>query len=395
MKKTIYSVITVFTIILLLFTLEIRLLAVTEQDKEDLQDKINNATQQLDDIAGNKNEAQSELEELTVKVSDAQNELASIKSELEAINEAITVKEEEIRKQEEEIKEKDELLKQRMVAMYESGDTSFLDVLFNSESILDFFSNYSLVQQIVESDTELIEKLEQEKVDLEKNKNELEEQKAEVENLKKEQEIKNAELEQLQKSKQEELENLSAEEQAVQAEIDSYNEAMAKVNAALEEAARKAAEEMEKNEQNNGTNGLNFDGSFIWPCNNKYVTSRMKWRWGRWHKGIDIGASYENVYASASGYAYNEYDANGYGVYVMVFHGDGYVTLYGHLSESHVSNGQYVSQGEVIATSGNSGASQGAHLHFEIRKATSFSDFFGNNWLDPLDYLPGGYTILD
>ncbi len=395
MKKTIYSVITVFTIILLLFTLEIRLLAVTEQDKEELQDKINNATQQLDDIAGNKNEAQSELEELTVKVSDAQNELASIKSELEAINEAITVKEEEIRKQEEEIKEKDELLKQRMVAMYESGDTSFLDVLFNSESILDFFSNYSLVQQIVESDTELIEKLEQEKVDLEKNKNELEEQKAEVENLKKEQEIKNAELEQLQKSKQEELENLSAEEQAVQAEIDSYNEAMAKVNAALEEAARKAAEEMAKNEQNNGTNGLNFDGSFIWPCNNKYVTSRMKWRWGRWHKGIDIGASYENVYASASGYAYNEYDANGYGVYVMVFHGDGYVTLYGHLSESHVSNGQYVSQGEVIATSGNSGASQGAHLHFEIRKATSFSDFFGNNWLDPLDYLPGGYTILD
>ena len=395
MKKTIYSVITVFTIILLLFTLEIRLLAVTEQDKEELQDKINNATQQLDDIAGNKNEAQSELEELTVKVSDAQNELASIKSELEAINEAITVKEEEIRKQEEEIKEKDELLKQRMVAMYESGDTSFLDVLFNSESILDFFSNYSLVQQIVESDTELIEKLEQEKVDLEKNKNELEEQKAEVENLKKEQEIKNAELEQLQKSKQEELENLSAEEQAVQAEIDSYNEAMAKVNAALEEAARKAAEEMAKNEQNNGTNGLNFDGSFIWPCNNKYVTSRMKWRWGRWHKGIDIGASYENVYASASGYAYNEYDANGYGVYVMVFHGDGYVTLYGHLSESHVSNGQYVSQGEVIATSGNSGASQGAHLHFEIGKATSFSDLFGNNWLDTLDYLPGGYTILD
>ena len=121
----------------------------------------------------------------------------------------------------------------------------------------------------------------------------------------------------------------------------------------------------------------------------------MKWRWGRWHKGIDIGASYEDVYASASGYAYNEYDRNGYGTYVMVFHGDGYVTLYGHLAESKVSNGQYVEQGEVIATSGNSGASQGAHLHFEIRKANSFSDFFGNNWLDPLDYLPGGYTILD
>ena len=121
----------------------------------------------------------------------------------------------------------------------------------------------------------------------------------------------------------------------------------------------------------------------------------MKWRWGRWHKGIDIGARYENVYASASGYAYNETNPGGYGTYIMIFHGDGYATLYGHLNSSHIRNGQYVSQGQVIATSGNSGGSTGAHLHFEIRHSTSISNFFGNNWLNPLDYLPGGYTILD
>ena len=76
----------------------------------------------------------------------------------------------------------------------------------------------------------------------------------------------------------------------------------------------------------------------------------------------------------------------------MVFHGGGYVTLYGHLSSSHVSNGQYVSQGQVIATSGNTGASQGAHLHFEIRQASSIADFFNKFPLNPLDYLPGGWT---
>jgi hypothetical protein len=121
----------------------------------------------------------------------------------------------------------------------------------------------------------------------------------------------------------------------------------------------------------------------------------MKQRWGRWHKGIDIGSRYENVYAAASGYAYNEYDRNGYGYYIMVFHGDGYVTLYGHLSSSNVSNGQYVSQGQVIATSGNTGSSTGPHLHFEIRKASSFASFFSAQWYNPLDYLPGGWTALD
>ena len=136
-----------------------------------------------------------------------------------------------------------------------------------------------------------------------------------------------------------------------------------------------------------------FDGSFIWPCDNRVVTSRMKQRWGRWHKGIDIGANYENVYASASGYAFNFYDRNGYGYYTMIFHDENYVTLYGHLSQQITKDGQYVSQGDVIALSGNSGSSTGPHLHFEIRKANSFSSYFNAQFYNPLDYLTGEYKI--
>ena len=111
------------------------------------------------------------------------------------------------------------------------------------------------------------------------------------------------------------------------------------------------------------------------------------------HKGLDIGASYENVYASASGYAYTLENPSGYGHYIMIIHGDGYVTLYGHLNSFKVSYGQYVSQGQVIAQSGNTGSSQGAHLHFEIRKSGSMSNYFSASPLNPLDYLPGGYTL--
>lgn len=398
-KKILLTFLTVFSTLILTISMVLNSYAVTEDDKKELQDKIDQAKSDLNDISDNKDDAETELEKLTNQVTEAQNELEALKAQLSELNDSIATKEAEIKEEEEEIKRKDELLKQRMVALYEAGDTSFLDVLFNSESILDFFSSYSLLQDIVQSDTDLINELEEKKQKLENDKAELEANKQDVENVKAQQELKNAQLKTLQANKQAEVDKLSAEEKEKQEEIDSYNAAMVQVNKELEEAARKAAEAMAKSQASSssgsstGTAGLKFDGSFIWPCNNKVVTSRMKYRWGRWHKGIDIGASYENVYASASGYAYNATNPGGYGTYIMVFHGDGYVTLYGHLLSSHVSDGQYVKQGQVIATSGNTGASFGAHLHFEIRKATSLSNFFTDNWLNPLDYLPGGYTL--
>lgn len=360
--------------------------AVTQSDKKNLQERINQTKNDLSDISNSKGEAQTELDKLNEQVSQAQSDLAKIKAQLSELNSQIEEKETEIAKEEEEIKEKDELLKQRMVALYEAGDTTFLDVLLNSDNLLDFMSGYSVIQTIVETDTKLINELEAKKEQLEKDKEEIEASKNKVEDLKKEQEIKNATLISLQDSKKAEVNKLSEDEKKKQSELDEYNAAMVKVNEELERIWR---------ENQNHSSGINFDGSFIWPCNNMQITSRMKYRWGRWHKGIDIGARYEDVYASASGYAYNATNPGGYGTYIMIFHGGGYVTLYGHLDSSHVSNGQYVSQGQVIATSGNTGGSTGAHLHFEIRRATSMSDFFGNNWLNPLDYLPGGYTMLD
>ncbi len=100
------------------------------------------------------------------------------------------------------------------------------------------------------------------------------------------------------------------------------------------------------------------------------VTSRFGSRWGRSHKGIDIGAAKgTTIVAAASGtvtvaqYGYS----GGYGNYVMISHGNGISTLYGHCTSLLVSPGQYVSQGQAIATVGNTGNSTGNHLHLEIR----------------------------
>jgi murein DD-endopeptidase MepM/ murein hydrolase activator NlpD len=100
------------------------------------------------------------------------------------------------------------------------------------------------------------------------------------------------------------------------------------------------------------------------------VTSRFGSRWGKTHKGLDIGAAKgTTIVAVASGtvtvaqYGYS----GGYGNYVIISHGNGIQTLYGHCTSLLVSEGEYVSQGQAIATVGNTGNSQGNHLHLEIR----------------------------
>jgi len=100
------------------------------------------------------------------------------------------------------------------------------------------------------------------------------------------------------------------------------------------------------------------------------LTSRFGARWGRSHKGIDIGAPKgTTIVAAASGtvtYAHYGY-GGGYGNHLIISHGNGVQTLYGHCTSLLVSQGAYVSQGQAIATVGNTGNSQGNHLHLEIR----------------------------
>lgn len=386
MKRKIISIMLISTLIIAI------LINVTyAETQSELQDQLNDASEQkkqaqseLTTIQTEKTTASSDLNSIVEKVNTAQSELDEINAKISDLNESIKSKQAEITGKETQIEAKTELLKERMVTLYEAGDTTYLDVLVNSDNLLDFISGYSVIEQIAEADTDLIKELNSEKEELEAAKQDLENSKTEVEVQRQSQISKTAELKSLKSEKEEQVATLSADEQAKQAELDEYDKAMERVNQKLKEIATKAQTQ---------TSGLKFDGSFVWPCNNKIVTSGMKMRWGRLHKGIDIGASYENVYASASGYAYKAYDAGGYGYYIMIFHGDGYVTLYGHLSAYKITDGQYVSQGTVIATSGNSGSSQGAHLHFEIRKASSVYSFFNTSPLNPLDYLPGGYTL--
>jgi len=392
MRKKIISIILV---LILLQSYICTILAVSTSElngqKTDLQDKINDAKEEQSKLKEDLDEEMKVISSLDYEINEAQNEVDQLDSQIKELETSISEKQELINEKQKEYDDNEDLLEQRMVVMYEQGETTFLDILLTSSSIVDFISNYYTISQLIEYDTELLMTIEKDKKEIEEAKQTLESEKTQIETLKAEQVSKTNALKAKKAQRQEKADALNAEQKALQKEIDSYNAEIKKVDQQIAEILAQAGSQIEGS-------GLQFDGSFIWPCDNKVVTSTVKKRWGRWHKGIDIGASHENVYAAASGYAYKLNNPGGYGYYIMIVHGSGYITLYAHLLSRNITNGQYVSQGQVIATSGGGlndegrGSSTGRHLHFEVRKASSISNFFSSDFLNPLDFLPGGYT---
>lgn len=360
--------------------------------KTDIQNKIDDAKDQQSNVQKELDAEMKVISDLDYEISQGEEEIEKLNVQIKGLETSIETKEKLIEDKQKEYNENEDLLKQRMVAMYEMGETSFLDMLFNSASIIDFISNYYTMSQFVQYDTELLQSIEDDKKQIEEAKQALVEEKAQIETLKNDKVSKTNSIKSKRAQRQEKANALSDEKKKLQKEIDDYNAQIKKVEEQIAQILAQANSQA-------GSSGLKFDGSFIWPCNNKIVTSTVKPRWGRWHKGIDIGAAHENVYAAASGYAYNLENPGGYGNYIMIVHGSGYITLYAHLLSRKISNGQYVSQGQVIAISGGGlndegrGSSTGKHLHFEIRKASSISNYFSSNFLNPLEYLPGGYTL--
>ncbi len=120
-------------------------------------------------------------------------------------------------------------------------------------------------------------------------------------------------------------------------------------------------------------------GTFIWPSNNHYLSG---FDYSAIHRGIDIaGNEGEAVWATDAGViVYAGWNNYGYGNMVMIDHGNGFQSLYAHLSAFNVGCGQSVGQGDVIGAIGTTGSSSGSHLHFEILSASSK--------INPWDVLP-------
>ena len=303
--------------------------------------------------------------------------------EIELYDEMIAEKAAELEEAQRLENEQLERYRARVRAMEENGGYNILAIISKSDSFSDMLTAMDDVGEIMESDRQLEdayiaarENTESVKADYEDTRSELEELKAQ---LKAEQEELEKDIEeaiQIILNLENDLENRQAEYDAIMAAEDAANATIDKLVAELE--AQRAAEAAAAAAAggSGGGGSANASGSFMWPvASYVYVSSRFGLRvhpitgQKKSHTGIDIASNQGTaVYASDGGSVTLAGWNGGYGNCIMIDHGNGYVTLYGHLSSISVSVGQTVSQGTTIGAVGSTGNSTGPHLHFEVLK---------------------------
>ena len=294
-----------------------------------------------------------------------------------------------------ELNEKHGVLEKRVRDIYINGQISYLDVLFGAQDFGDFLTRMDLLKRVMIRDSELVANVLAYQTEIKEVGKQLEADKRIQEELAaKAEEAKNISLEKV--AKQQALIDLMQNDKAIYDQ--QYDEMMAssaeverliqesKYRKAAEEEARRRQEQMaQMGNVDGGYVMQNYGGGMIWPISGP-ITSEFGWRThpifgsARFHSGLDIGGDYGMpIHAAQSGVVIEAGWIGGYGNTIMIDHGGGIVTLYGHNESLAVGVGQSVNQGDVIAYCGSTGNSTGPHCHFEVR--------VGGEPVSPWDYL--------
>ena len=372
-----------------------------EAKRDQIKAEQANTQAEIDALRGEQAGVLEQKAALDQEASLTQAEINVVQEQIELYNDLIEEKKAELAEAKAEEEAQSELFRVRMRELEEGGKLSYIVVLLESRSISDLLTRIDMIGEIISYDKQLEqdliaarEKVEEAEQALEDAKAEQEAKKAELEQKKAELERQVAEAEALIKSLESDIDAYIAayneteqSKRELQAQIDQKVAQMEAERKAAEEAARKAAEEAARRaaERQQASNGdtttttpsytyTTGSGSMIWPCPSCHtLTSYFGWRIhpisgvNKYHSGVDIGASYgATIIAADSGTVITAGWISGSGNCVVISHGNGVSTLYGHMSSIAVSVGQSVSQGQTIGYVGSTGNSTGPHLHWEV-----------------------------
>jgi murein DD-endopeptidase MepM/ murein hydrolase activator NlpD len=340
-----------------------------------LTTEISQASSQISSLQG-------DIGALSAKVSALESDLAAHKAHLERLQakyEAQTVAFNRLRRDHQIALER---LEARLVELYETADTSELDVLLQSSSLSDLIEQIDLFHTIGDADKRLSDRLAYLTDRMRVARQETAATKRDVAEatavLAKKTEEERAARDAL-IVRQNALASARANQRSLLASVRSERHGDEEDLAKMQAASAAIAAQIRAHQSSSGSSGSGASTSgLIWPVNGP-ITSGFGWRWGRMHEGIDIGAPCGTpIHAAASGTVIYSGWADGYGNFVVIDHGNGLATAYGHQSAIYVSGGA-VSQGQAIGAVGSTGHSTGCHLHFEVR--------VNGNPVDPLGYL--------
>ena len=351
------------TLILLLTPVYASKLTDKKNQLKDTKESIQNTKEELKETLEERKEVKSEIQKVDNLIMNAENKLQSLEKQLKEKQAALENSEEEL---ETAIVKKDrqyEAAKKRMVQMYKNQRIGYIQVVFSSKNFWEAINRMEYVKRISQQDNNLIETYQEQVELIDEQKAKIEDEKAELDVLHKAQVAKKSDLVAARAEKARVLTKLAGEQERLQAEIRE----MEKISKDLEKEIKRLT----------AASTIKYSGgAFNWPVPGHYGissgynprTSPISGR-SEFHTGIDIPAPYgSSVVAAADGVVITSGWVNGYGNTVMINHGSGLVTLYGHNSSLDVSVGQQVARGQRIAGIGSTGYSTGNHCHFEVRK---------------------------
>ncbi len=401
-----------------------------EESKEEVEQEKENAEASQAEAEANAAKYQKQIDSLVKTVTELDAQMTDISTQIVQKKQEESDLQTEIDETQKKLAEAQvsednqyEAMKKRIQYLYEEGDVEYIDALMSSASFEDSLNKSEYVDQISSYDQKQLNKLVKTKNDIKTYEETLQKDLKDVEKVKADLEKKQADLDDVITQKNNEINKYSndkAAQQAIAAEfaqkasdLDDQLAEIARKEAADREAELKRQEEERKQQQqdNNSGNDDNGGGSddngggsddnggssdnnggsstgsgrFIWPVSGPitdYFGPRESPTAGAStnHMGIDIGCSYGTPVAAADSGVVTvaEWGESG-GNYVMIDHGNGFVTMYLHNSSLAVSVGDVVSQGQTIAYAGSTGYSTGVHCHFSV--------FLNGSYVNPLDYL--------
>lgn len=198
--------------------------------QEELQNQINDATGELQNVQDELTQNLMQLQKLDERIEKTKNELEELNTKIEELQTSITQIEERLKVAEKRYQKQKKVLEKRLVVMYETGDTKYLDVILSSRSVSDFLSNYFLITELADYDTALLEEMEEQKNEIETDKRKLDSEKEKYTSIKQNQTKTAKILENTKIIRENYIEKLTDQEKEVQSKIDEYNRQFEEVN---------------------------------------------------------------------------------------------------------------------------------------------------------------------
>ncbi|WP_019851474.1 murein hydrolase activator EnvC [Desulfitobacterium sp. PCE1] len=331
------------------------------KEQRELQKKGEQARSQLNNLTHTADKLQNQIKSLATQITVATNSLNEKQVAYNQAVEAVNQSEQELKQREEELANRQEVLRKRVKEIYQVGQVSYLEILFEAEDLSDFITRVEYFNRLIDNDQKILTDIGLEKARIEEETKVLQAHRDEAAKLKAEAEKAKAELD--------------AKKKEHQVALDTNKKAQSDIFEQIEQMEADSNAIAEKIRKLTANSGVVHGTISTYPLPGYYeISDAYGWRIHpitkkkSLHTGTDLPApTGTKVLAAGNGEVIMADWYGAYGNAVIVDHGGGYTTLYGHNSKLAVKVGDMVKAGDVVAYAGSTGWSTGSHLHFEVR----------------------------